>query len=50
MKLKQTTMTRGKKDGARKIDRGRMGNGANLCSQMANVAKKMTEVIKRAIS
>ena len=43
-------MTSGKNEGARKIDKGRMGCFANLCSRTANAEKKMTAVIKRAIS
>lgn len=50
MKLKRTTMISGKKEGARKIDKGRIGCCATLCSQTANATKKIMAVIKRAIS
>ena len=40
----------GKNDGARKIDKGKMGCFAKLCSQTANATKRTTAVIKKAIS
>ena len=50
MKLKRTTRTSGKNEGAWKIDKGKIGCCANLCSQTANATNRMTAMIKRAIS
>ena len=50
MKLKMTTKASGEKEGARKIDRGRIGYLANLYSQTAKAAKRITLRISNTIS
>ena len=42
-------MTSGKNEGARKIEKGRMGCCVNFCSQTANATKRTREVTSRAI-
>ena len=50
MKLNTTTKASGEKEGARKIDRGRMGYLANLYSQTTKAVKRMMLRISNTIS
>ena len=50
MKQRREAATKGRKEGARQISRGRMGVLVNFASQRAKMARRRMEVIIRIIS